>query len=207
MRRLASAALVGSALAFGLGLIALYEAEGPGAPDLWVSLAGSSGQADVLVSTGALTTAVVLFLMGFIVVCATAPHEQQLRVVLAGSLATAAVPAFIGFLAMQFSLVATLHEGIDPNSVTFRALVLQAHATADWAGWAGVVLLSISLILVGSVLTGERSRKPVGLGAIAGGVVGLLLIPVGLGFGFTLILGLWAVAAGVDLSRTARVGT
>src|SRR5579864_8478526 len=98
MRRLASAALVGSALAFGLGLIALYEAEGPGAPDLWVYLAGSAGQADVLVSTGALTTAVVLFLAGFIVVCATAPRVKQLTVVLAVSLATAAVPAFIGFL-------------------------------------------------------------------------------------------------------------
>ncbi len=201
MRRLASAALIGSALAFMLGLITLYQAEGPGAPDLWVYLAGSSGQADVLVSTAALTTAVVLFLVGFIVVCATAPRAQQLSIVLAGSLATAAVPAFIGFLALQFSLVATLHEGIDPNSVTFRSLVLQAHAAADWAGWAGIVLLSVPLILVGSALTREGGRSVVGWGGIVGGVVGLLLIPAGLGFGFTLILALWELVAAIDLIR------
>jgi len=181
MRRVGAACSIVSALAFVVGLFALLQAEGPSSPDLWVYLASPSGQSDFLLAVDALTVGVVLFMAGTLVVCWTVAPERRLHAVLAGGLVVAAAPAFIGFLSIQYALVGTLREGIDPNSVTFKAMVLQAHAAADWAGWTGIAMMSVALLFIGAALFGDPRRRLATWTALACGVLGLILIRVGLG--------------------------
>jgi hypothetical protein len=199
VRRLGAVCSVVSAIAFIVGVVALLQAEGPSSPDLWVYLASPSGQSDFLLAVDALTVAVVLFMAGTLVVCWTVVAERRLQAVLAGGLVVAAVPAFIGFLSLQFGLVGTLREGIDPNSVTFKAQVLQAHAAADWAGWTGIVMMSVALLLIGAALFVEPRRRLATWTAIACGVLGIILVPIGFGFLFTLLLAVWQLVAAADL--------
>jgi hypothetical protein len=172
---------------------------GPSSPDLWVYLASPSGQSDFLLAVDALTIAVVLFMAGTCVFCWTIAAERRLPAVIAGALVVAAVPAFIGFLSLQFALVGTLREGIDPNSVTFKAQVLQAHAAADWAGWTGIVMMSVALLLIGAALFAEPQRRLAMWTAIACGMLGIILVPIGFGFMFTLLLAVWQLVAAADL--------
>ncbi|HXN01163.1 MAG TPA: hypothetical protein VN973_04655 [Candidatus Dormibacteraeota bacterium] len=199
MRRAGAACSVISAIAFVVGIIALLQAEGPSSPDLLVYLASPSGQSDFLLAVDALTVAVVLFMAGTVVVCWTIGAERRLHAVLVGALVVAAVPAFIGFLSLQFALVGTLREGIDPNSVTFKAQVLQAHAAADWAGWTGIVMMSVALLLIGAALFADPRRRLATWTAIACGVLGIILVPIGFGFLFTLLLAVWQLVAAADL--------
>jgi hypothetical protein len=201
VRRAGAACSVVSAIAFVVGIVALLQAEGPSSPDLWVYLASPSGQSDFLLAVDALTVAVVLFMAGTVVVCWTIGAERRLHAVLAGALVVAAVPAFIGFLSLQFALVGTLREGIDPNSVTFKAQVLQAHAAADWAGWTGIVMMSVALLLIGAALFADPRRRLATWTAIACGVLGIILVPIGFGFLFTLLLAVWQLVAALDLLR------
>lgn len=193
-----AAALVVSALSFLVGLAALYRAEGPSSPDLNVYLAGTDGQADLMVMVFALTGAVILFLVGFLVVIGTVSESSRLQTVLASGLSVCAVPLFIGFLALHYALVGTLKEGIDPSSEGFRILVLQAHAVGDWAGWAGIVLLAGSLIALGYALILEGSSIA-GWSAVTVACIGFVLIPTGFGFAFTLLLPVWELIAAAHL--------
>jgi hypothetical protein len=101
----------------------------------------------------------------------------------------------------------SLNEGIDPSSQEFKVLVLQQHAATDWAGWTGIVLLAASLLLLGSGLVRDRRRRMTGWAALAAGTVGLVLIPIGFGFLFTLVAAIWATVAAVDLVRAGPAST
>jgi len=192
------------AVAFVVGLVTLYAAEGPSAPDLWVYLASPSGRSDLSLSTFALTGAIVLLFVGIAVMSMTLTAASGAAGRLARYLAAIATAAFIGFLSLQYALVAVLGEGIDPMSQQFKVLVLQQHAATDWAGWTGIVLLGASLILLGSALVREAGRGVTGWAAIAAGAVGLGLIPIGFGFLFTLVAAIWAIVAAIDLVRVGR---
>lgn len=205
IRLAGAAALLVSAVSFLVGVVALYKAEGPTAPDLNIYLSDPSGQADLTLMVVALTAAVVLFLVGFLVVAGTLRESTRLETTIASGLSIAAVPLFVGFLALHYALVATIREGIDPSSQGFRILVLQAHAVGDWAGWSGIVLLSGSLFTIGFALIREGASI-VGWTALIVGVIGLVLIPTGFGFAFTLLLPLWELVATTYLFRTTSSG-
>ena len=205
IRLAGAAALLVSALSFLVGLVALYRAEGPTAPDLNVYLSDPAGQADLTLMVLALTAAVVLFLVGFLVVAGTLRESARLETTIASGLSIAAVPLFVGFLALHYALVATIREGIDPSSQGFRILVLQAHAVGDWAGWSGIVLLSGSLLAVGFALIREGASI-IGWTALIVAIIGLVLIPTGFGFAFTLLLPVWELVATIYLFRTTSSG-
>jgi hypothetical protein len=192
------------AVSFVVGLITLYAAEGPNAPDLWVYLASPSGRSDLSLSTLALTAAIVLLFVGIAVMSMSLAPGSGAAGRLARYLAAIAAAAFIGFLSLQYALVAVLDEGIDPASQQFKVLVLQQHAATDWAGWTGIVLLGLSLLLLGSALVREAGRRVTGWSAIAAGAVGLILIPIGFGFLFTMVAAIWAIVAAIDLVRAGR---
>ncbi len=193
--------LVVSAVAFLIGLITLYAAEGPSAPDLWVYLASASNRNVVKTSTFALTAAVLLLYSGMVIVSMTVPARAQALARLARYLGAVAAGAFIGFLSLQYALTAVLDEGVDPSSGIYRALVLQEHAAVDWGGWSGIVLLAVALLLIGMSTVRERDRSLVAWPAIAVAVIGLALIPIGLGFAFTLLAAVWAVFGAIDLLK------
>ena len=189
-----AAALLVSAVSFLVGVVALLRAEGPTAPDLNVYLSDPAGQADLLLMVFALTAAVILFLVGFLIVAGTLRESSRLETKIASGLGISAVPLFVGFLALHYALVATLREGIDPSSQGFRILVLQAHAVGDWAGWSGIVLLSGSLLAIGVALI-RNGGSIVGWTAVVVAIIGLVLIPTGFGFAFTLLLPVWELIA------------
>ena len=192
------------AVGFVVGLITLYAAEGPNAPDLWVYLASPSGRSDLSLSTFALTAAIVLLFVGIAVLSMTLTAASGATGRLARYLAAIATAAFVGFLSLQYALVAVVDEGIDPMSQQFKVLVLQQHAATDWAGWTGIVLLGLSLLLLGLALVREGERRVTGWSAIGAGVMGLVLIPIGFGFLFTLVAAIWAIVAAIDLVRGGR---
>lgn len=202
IRFVGAAALIVSALSFLAGLVALYQAEGPTSPDLNIYLSDPGGQADLTLMVFALTAAVVLYLVGFLVVVGTLDESMRLQSVVASGLSVSAVPLFIGFLALHYALVGSLKEGTDPRSESFRILVLQAHAVGDWAGWAGIVLLAGSLSALGVAFIAKRSSI-LGWTAVVVAAVGLVLIPTGFGFAFTLLLPLWELVAAAHLLRTS----
>ena len=201
VRLAGAAALIVSALSFWVGLVALFRAEGPASPDLNVYLSDPGGRADLTLMVFALTAAVCLFLVGLLVVVGTLDQTMRSLAIIASGLSIAAVPLFVGFLALDYALVGVLNEGVDPGSQGFRILFLQAHAVGDWAGWTGIVLLAGSLLGLGFALIREGSRI-VGWGAVAVACVGLALIPTGFGFAFTLLLPLWELAAAAHLVRS-----
>ena len=200
LRLVGAAALMLSAPSFIIGLIALYRAEGPTAPDLNVYLTDRSGQSDLMLMIFALTVAVVLFLVGFLTVVGTLDKATRSPAVLTSGLGIAAVPLFVGFLSLHYALIGTLQEGIDPRSQGFRLLVLQAHAVGDWAGWTGIVLMAGGLIVLGFALIREK-RAHVGWTAVIIAAIGLFLIPIGFGFAFTLLLPVWELVAAIELAR------
>src|SRR5207253_493833 len=112
------------AVAFVVGLMTLYVAEGPSAPDLWVYLASPSGRSDLSLSTFALTGAIVLLFVGIAVMSMTLTAASGPAGRLARYLAAIATAAFIGFLSLQYALVAVLGEGVDPMSQQFKVLEL-----------------------------------------------------------------------------------
>ena len=205
-RAAGAAALAISAAAFVIGLVALYLAEGPASPDLNIYLSSASGQSDLLVMVTALTAAVVLFLFGLLVALTDLAGDSRTEAIVAGGLAVAAVPLFVGFLALHYALVGTLREGIDATSQPFRVQFLQAHAVGDWSGWTGIVLFAGSLLVYGLAVVRERRSPTIGWVAIAVAATGLVLVPTGLGFAFTLILPVWELAAAVGLLRTPPRG-
>ena len=113
IRFVGAAALIVSALSFLAGLVALYQAEGPTSPDLNIYLSDPGGQADLTLMVFALTAAVVLYLVGFLVVVGTLDESMRLQSVVASGLSVSAVPLFIGFLALHYALVGSLKEGTD----------------------------------------------------------------------------------------------
>ncbi|TMC82357.1 MAG: hypothetical protein E6J06_11190 [Chloroflexi bacterium] len=201
LRMAGAASFLVSAAAFVAGLIALYTAEGPNAPNLWVYLADPSGRAVLDLATKALTVAILLFFVGVAILSMTLPPAVEGDARLARYLAAVAAAVFVGFLSLQYALVAVLDEGVAPTSQEFRILVLQAHATADWGGWTGIVLLAAALLLLGAALTGQSGRRITGWAAIIAAGLGLALIPAGFGFLFTVLAAIWAVLAAVDLVR------
>ena len=193
-----------SATAFVTGVAALYRAEGPNAPNLWVYLADPSGRAVLDLASKALTVAVLLWFVGIAIISMTLPPAAESAARLARYLAAIAAAVFVGFLSLQFALVAVLDEGVSPESPEFRALVLQAHAAADWGGWTGIVLLAAALLLLGAALARQAARRATGWSAVVLGGLGLALIPIGFGFLFTILAAIWAVIAAIDLFRGGR---
>ena len=189
-----------SAIAFWVGLAALYRAEGPSAPDLNVYLSDPAGQADLTLMVFALTAAMLLFLLGQLVLVGALEERMRLEAIVASGLSITAIPLFVGFLALYYALVGTLREGIDPTSQGFRILVLQAHAVGDWAGWSGIVLLAGSLMALGYALIRDGALI-VGWTSLIVAVAGLVLIPTGFGFAFTLLLPVWELSAAIHLIR------
>jgi hypothetical protein len=206
LRIAGAVSLAVSAVAFLIGLTSLYMAEGPSAPDLWVYLASPSNRQVLNTSTFALTAAVLLLYFGLVIVSMTLPAGAEALGRIARSLGAVAAAAFVGFLSLQYALTAVLAEGVDPASATYRALALQEHAAVDWAGWTGIVLLAGALLLLGIALAGQVGRRLTGWSAVAVAAIGLLLIPTGFGFAFTLLAGIWALIAAVDLFRRSRRG-
>ena len=194
-----------SAVGFWVGLAALYRAEGPGAPDLNIYLSDPGGRADLKLMVFALTAALLLFLVGLLVVVGAHGGPTRIEAIVASGLSITAVPMFVGFLALYYALTGTLDEGIDPTSQGFRILVLQTHAAGDWAGWSGIVLLAGSLIALGYGLIRDGALI-VGWTSLIVASIGLLLIPTGFGFAFTLLLPVWELSAAVHLIRTPAGG-
>jgi hypothetical protein len=201
LRLVGAAALVASAAAFMVGLVALYQIEGPASPNLEVSLAGPAGQGTLILETASLTAAVILLLVGLLVLCSTFPPAASVEATVSRHLTTAATAVFVGFLSLQYALVGVVREGIDPTSTNFKAMVRMSHAATDWGGWSGIVMLAVGLLLIGMVLVRGAGRRLLGWSSIACGTVGLTLIPAGFGFIFTLLLAAWSVVAAVDLIR------
>src|SRR5690242_16261268 len=188
LRLIGAVALVASAFSFIVGLVALYQVEGPASPDLEVSLAGAAGQGTMLLEIASLTAAVILLLVGMLVFCSTLPPAASVAATLTRHLSTAATAIFVGFLSLDYALVGVVREGIDPTSLIFKAVVRMSHAAADWAGWSGIVMFAIALLLIGFALARVAGRRLIGWTSIACAAVGLALIPTGLGFVFTLLL-------------------
>jgi Na+/H+ antiporter NhaC len=102
--------------------------------------------------SASLTVAVILLLIGMLTVCLALYSIRPYPAMLAGALTAVAVPIFIGFLSIQYALVAIAQEGVSPTDESYRVIGLLAHAAADWGGWTGIVLLCASLLTIGAAM-------------------------------------------------------
>jgi hypothetical protein len=194
-----SAALALSGVGLIVGLVALYAAEGPSSPDITSYLAGPSGRSEFFLVPLSLTAAIILLLVGMVTLTFEVRDREPYLASLTNVLAATATAVFIGFLSIQYALVALGAEGTDPSNSAYKLFAVAAHAIADWGGWTGVVLVSCSLLLLGIALLRTRQHRISAIWAIVTAGIGLALIPIGFGFALMLPLALWEWSAAAAL--------
>lgn len=194
-----SAAFALSGVGLIAGLVALYAAEGPNSPDITTYLASPSGRSEFFLVPSSLTAAMILLLVGIVTLTFEVRDREPYLASLANLLAATATAVFIGFLSIQYAMIALGAEGTDPANSAYRLFAVAAHAIADWGGWTGIVLLACALLLAGIAMLRSRVHRLCAALAIAAAILGLVLIPIGFGFAFMLPLAVWEWSAAVAL--------
>jgi hypothetical protein len=183
-----------SGVLFLVGLRALYEAEGPGRPDVQYQLASPGGQSLFAQVALSLSLAVILAALAsvglFWRLFVRSPHWSLLAL-LCTWLAAA---LFVGLLSVQYGMMAVGQEGIAPTEVSFHALAVFAHGVADLGGWMALGLLGLS-VLINSVLIWSLpgGKGPAALGWVIC-VSLLLLYLLSASFFFMLPFAVWELA-------------
>lgn len=185
------AALALSGVGLVVGLVALYAAEGPNSPDITSYLASPSGRGEFFLVPLSLTAGIVLLALGMLTLTFEVRDREPYLSRLADWLVIAATPVFVGFLSVQYALIAVAAEGTDPTSASYKVFAVAAHAIADWGGWTGIVLICGALLALGAALLRCSLHRLCAGWAIGTAVLGLALIPLGFGFAFVLPLALW----------------
>lgn len=194
-----------SGLAFLLAVLYLYRAEGPGSPDVPVTLAQPQGQQLFFGLVTAGTIAVLLSVVGMValVTCLRARNPFALLLVLV--LQSMAGAIFIGFLSLQYALAMIGKEGATPTDPTFHELALLAHAAADLGGWTSIAIFALSTLIISLVVR----RLPRWTVASSTGLVIAALAPIlfllSISYLFTIPFGLWEIVLAATLLRTRHV--
>jgi hypothetical protein len=208
-RPLAVLAYAGSAASLLAGLVFLYDAEGPGRPDVQYQLSTSTGQALFGHITTALAIAAVLAAVGTVLLHARLWSRATLSSALAIVLTTIAGAFMLAVLSLQYGLTAVGQEGIVPSTTPFHALAVFEHGAADLFGLVGFALLAAATVITSAILLTRRVWR----GAATVGLIAALALPVldvlQIGYAFMLPLAAWEllIAAYAALSPNDRLVT
>jgi hypothetical protein len=208
-RPLAVLAYAGSAASFLAGLVFLYDAEGPGRPDVQYQLSTSTGQALFGHITTALAIAAVLAAVGAVLLHSRLWSPAALSSALAIVLTTLAGAFMLAILSLQYGLTAVGQEGIAPSTTAFHALAVFEHGAADLFGLVGFGLLAAATAITSATLL----TRHVWRGAAIVGLLAALTLPIldvlQIGYTFMLPLAVWEllIAAYAALSHNDRLVT
>jgi hypothetical protein len=211
-RPLAVLAYAGSAASFLAGLVFLYDAEGPGRPDVQYQLSTSTGQALFVHATTALAIAAVLAAVGAVLLHSRLWSRATISSALAIVLTTLAGAFMLAILSLQYGLTAVGQEGIAPSTTAFHALAVFEHGAADLFGLAGFGLLAAATAITSATLLKRQMWR----GAAITGLIAALTLPIldvlQIGYTFMLPLAAWelliaAYAAFSPKDRLVTAGT
>jgi len=203
---LGGASYLVSGLAFLVGTTQLIRLEGPGSPDLSVTLSEPSGRAAftlmlfifalAVVASGAGTACLYLRLR------AARPYAALAALVL--SLLADAL--FLSLLTFQYTLVALVAEGLDPSGSQFHFFAVLAHAAGDFSGWISIGLWGVTSVLVALVPSAGSTWRAVRYSAWAFVGVLLVLYLLSASYAYLVLFALWEVVVAVHLIQSERVG-
>ncbi len=195
-----------AALGSGAGLLVsvayLIAAQGPGSPDILVTLASPSGRGEFVTSAAAGIVGAVLLVIATVAVADTLWRAHRFAMMLAAALAVVAASALISLLSLQYALAMTAQEGFSTTDTPFRELVVESHSFADAAGWTAIALLAVTALLISWTL--RRAGRWRWLW-----IAGFMLAPVwavvhllDAGYAFMIPFALWELALGAAFLLT-----
>ena len=206
--RLAGAAGGISALGSGAGLLAsvayLIAAQGPGSPDILVTLASPNGRGEFVASAAAGIVGAVLFVIAIAAAVTMLWRANQLAMIVAAGLAVVAASALISLLALQYALAMTAKEGFTTTDTSFRELVVESHSFADAAGWTAIALFAITALLVSWTLRRARRWKWIWIAGLVLAPIWLVVHLLDAGYVFIVPFALWEMALGGAFLLTRR---
>ena len=206
-RPLTVLAHAGSAGSFLIGVLFLYDAEGPGRPDVQFQLSTPTGQALFGRTTAALAVASVLAAVGAVLLHsrfwshATVPSAMAIVLTVLAGAFTLAV------LSLQYGLAAVGQEGIAPSTTAFHALAVFEHGAADLVGLVGFGLLAAATVITSAILLARQIWR----GAAIVGLLASLALPIldvlQAGYAFMALFAAWELllAAYVAFGRQDRL--
>ena len=197
-RVIGALAFAGSGIAFLVAVAFLYRAEGPGSPDILVTLASPAGRGLFNGFVAAGIVAAILYAVGLTALTTTLRDSDRLPSRAALVLGVLAASTLIGLLAFQFALTAVAREGLVTTS-SFRPLTVLAHAYADAAGWTAIVLLALSAVIASLTFPRGRGWSWLWVAGLALAPICLVLFLMDASYLFLLPFALWEIGLGLKL--------
>ncbi len=190
---------------FLIGVLLLYAAEGPGSPDLLSTLVQPGGQQLFSGMVAAFSCAIVFWVIGVVTLFTwlKESHFYPLGVVVALNIMIGAV--FIGFLALQYALVALGKEGRSATDLEYKEFSIVAHAAADLGGWISIVTFAFSLLVI-SLIFRQRARwKMLGYVGLFFVALAVLFFFLDASYLFLIPFGLWELIVAATFASNREV--
>lgn len=204
--RLVPAAGGASALGSGAGLLVsvayLIAAQGPGSPDVLVTLASRVGRGEFVASAASGIVGAVLFVVATVAAAAMLWRANPFAMMLAAALAVVAASALISLLALQYALAMTAQEGFTTTDASFRELVVESHSFADAAGWTAIALFAVTALLLSWTLHRAGRWKWIWVAGLVLAPIWALVHLLDAGYMFIVPFALWELALGVAFFMT-----
>jgi hypothetical protein len=204
-----SAAALGSGAGLLVSVGYLIAAQGPGSPDILVTLASPSGRGEFITSAAAGIVGAVLFAIATVAVTSVLWRANPLAMGLAAALAVVATSAMVSLLSLQYALAMTAQEGFSTTETPFRALVVESHSFADAAGWTAIALFAVTALLVSWALRQARRWRWLWIAGFALAPIWALVHLLDAGYAFIIPFAVWELGLGTaflisrDLPLTA----
>jgi hypothetical protein len=204
-RSLTCVAYAASAVLFLAGLHALYEAEGPGRPEVQVVLSNRAGQslfAQLALFLGLASISAAIASVGLYQQLYPRSRHWSLLGLLCTWLAAALL---VGVMSVQYGVMSVGQEGIPASEISFHALTVFAHGVADLGGWLALGLLGFATLISSLLLWNTVRGKIPALVGFAICVLLVFLYNAGASFFFMLPFAAWEIVMCVHL-MTAPAG-